>query len=170
METLEVPYWAQLPVVSVRGFAGGLLPQDLGFSNAYSNNGFANIGIGIARDGIRGGIVGGRDGILPGIYIGQFNNAVGYLVGFATTGAAPRFDRGAFVYEGKFFNEKGAITFSNVISGERGFSSTPDLSSLYAHERDHIFNPVESGLGSLYTLAHGLDLAAGSAGSPRLWV
>ncbi len=148
-----------------RGFAAGAIPQDMGFGNAYLNNPVANIGIGIARDGVRGAITAdSRDGILPGIAYGQVNNAVGHLVGISTTRSLPKFDEGAFIYEGSFWREKGAMTFGNVISGREGLSSNSAYSPTYIHERDHIFNPVEQGLGALYIPAHAMDLSIGKVG------
>ena len=84
-----------------RGFAAGLILQDLGLKDLYKNNAAANISIGITRDGIRGAIVAdSRDGILPGIAKGRMNNAIGHIVGFATTGTLPAFKDGAFVTQG----------------------------------------------------------------------
>lgn len=135
-----------------RGFAAGAIPQDLGFTNAYLNNPVANIGIGIVRDGIRGGIVAdSRNGIGPGIAYGQVNNTAGHLWGavsssFSTT---PRFNNGAFYYPdsknyGASFNY-GAITFGNVIIGNGTYVNsltinTADTCSRWLdnHERGHI--------------------------------
>ena len=150
-----------------RGFVAGAIPQDLGFTEAYLNNALANIGIGIVRDGIRGYVVGGREGISQGIGIGQFNNLVGHLVGFITSGFRGPIDfkDGAFIYEGSFWETRGAITLGNVISGPAGLSTTPELFGIhYAHERDHMLNPVEQGLGALYGPAHIIDLAVGHTG------
>jgi RHS repeat-associated protein len=150
----------------LRGFASGLIPQDLGFSNAYKNNALANVSIGITRDGLRGYAVDGKDGIAAGIALGQVGNLVGHTVGLISTKfSAPIFKDGVFHYEGPYWENtrmgRGAITFGNVISGP------PDLRSdqtLYTHERDHYENPVEQALGALYIPAHGLDLAVGWLG------
>lgn len=156
-----------------RGLLAGAIPQDLGFTDAFKNNPAANIGIGVARDGIRGAIVAdSRDGIMPGIAYGQLNNAAGHLVGFATTGNAPTFVKGAgvFVYTDKqvggFWEQRGALTVGNVISGPSDLMTrTTDTGiSVYAHELDHFQNPVEKSLGATYGVAHILDLAVGNLG------
>jgi RHS repeat-associated protein len=140
-----------------RGFVSGLIPKNLGFDNAYNTNPIANIGIGIARDGIRGYIVSGRDGIKKGIVYGQTNNAIGHLVGFSTTLSAPKFDKGAFVYEGSIWNGVGAITLGNVISGPENLSSFSGFQSLYNHERGHL--PQGEWLGAAYIPTHILSLS-----------
>jgi RHS repeat-associated protein len=151
-----------------RGFAGGLLPDDLGFKDAYLNDRFANVAIGIVRDGIRGGIVeNNRRGFTKGVAYGQVTNALGHLVGFATTGAAPQFDRGMFVYEGEWWRNNGALTLGNVISGRDGLSSSyigSELSKVYEHERNHYSQTHEQSFGALYTLVHVLDIAIGLTG------
>lgn len=141
----------------LRGFASGAIPQDLGFTNAYQTNPYANVGIGIARDATRGYIVGGREGIVSGIGYGQFNNAIGHLVGFATTLSAPKFGDGRFIYEGAYWSSiPGAITFGNVISGPVNLSLNPG-SFLYRHESGHI--PQGNLLGALYAPVHALSLS-----------
>lgn len=138
-----------------RGFASGAIPQDLGFSNAYLNNPIANIGIGIARDGIRGAIsADSRDGVLPGIAYGQANNAVGHLVGWASSGfRAPEFRDGAFTYQqSNAVNGGGTqgLTIGNVISINDPFNE------ITAHEFAHI--PQSEFLGALYLPAQALSL------------
>ena len=142
----------------VRGFAAGGIPQDLGFKDAYLNNGAANIGIGIARDGIRGAIIAdSRNGIGPGIAYGQVNNAAGHLWGSISSNfAPPEFRDGVFYYSD--INNLGArlgysaITFGNVITGGeqlyRGSLTTDFLRGLDQHERGHI--EQASWMGALY--------------------
>ena len=149
----------------LRGFASGGIPQDLGFTDAYNTSPWANIGIGIGRDATRGYIVGGREGIVPGIGYGQFNNAVGHLVGFTTSGfSGPTFSQGAFIYDRKYFVDTGAITFGNVISGDSRFLSLPlpgvPGKTFLDHEMAHI--PQSSYLGALYMPVHGLVLSVSS--------
>lgn len=139
-----------------RGFVAGAIPLNLGFESAYMDKWYGNVGISLLRDGIRGGIVGGKDGIVKGIGFGQINNALGHLVGFATSGGnSPIFKDGAFFYEGSFWARNEAITFGNVISGHPGLSQYPG-EFVYKHERGHI--PQGSLLGALYAPAHGLSL------------
>jgi RHS repeat-associated protein len=140
----------------LRGFGSGLIPQDLWLESAYRNNPLANIGIGIARDAARGYVVNGRDGIAVGIGLGQTNNAVGHLVGLATTFSVPDFKNGAFTYEGSWWIKQGAITFGNVISGPPGLSDSP-TSWLYRHERGHV--PQGNLLGAAYIPAHVTSLS-----------
>ena len=143
-----------------RGFAVGAIPNDLGFTSAYRDSPGANIGIGIARDGIRGGIIAGsRDGIIRGIQIGQATNAVGHLVGL-TTATYTGIKNGAFTYRSDTW-PNGAITFGNVITGNTNFLENA-LNVL--HERDHIFNPVERALGALYIPVHAIELGTGHIG------
>ena len=146
----------------VRGFAAGAIPQDLLFTDAYKDNAFANVAIGITRDGIRGSLAeGSLKGFGEGVIYGQATNAVGHLVGLATTGALPKFDDGAFIYEGDFWSSRGAMTFGNVISGSKTILASLMLDSSYTvleHERAHI--PQSSILGALYIPVQGLMLGA----------
>jgi RHS repeat-associated protein len=147
-----------------RGFLGGAIPEDLGM-DAYREKWYANIGIGIARDGLRGGIVGGRDGILRGIRIGQFTNAFGHLYGAVSSNFAssPDFRNGAFYYPdtrgfGKLLRYE-AITFGNVITGLEqlytGALSTNWEKWLDRHERGHIGQA--RWMGGLYLPLQGLS-------------
>jgi hypothetical protein len=142
----------------LRGFLSGGIPQDLGFKNAYNDNRWANVSIGIGRDALRGYVVGGKDGISSGIAYGQFNNAVGHLVGL-TTGTFKDFKDGMFIYEK---TTGGGITFGNVIIGGKDFLMDP-INVL--HERNHYENQVEQALGVLYIPAHMVDLASGNIGT-----
>ncbi len=153
-----------------RGFAAGAIPQNLGLK-AYNDYASANLVIGIVRDGIRGGLVSGNSkGVMPGIAYGQFNNALGHLIGMVTTGALPTFKNGIFSYTDKsnigFWGQRGALTVGNVISGPKDLMTMPTDTgvSVYAHELDHIKNPVEKSLGALYGPAHVFDLAVGNVG------
>ena len=145
----------------LRGFAAGAIPQDLWFGDAYNKYAFANLGIGIIRDGIRGSLVeGSLGGFGDGVFYGQVTNAVGHLVGLVTTGALPTFSEGAFIYQGTFWEKiNGAITFGNVISGSPAMSTDLLRGSPFTvlqHERAHI--PQSSILGALYIPVHGLTL------------
>lgn len=121
-------------------------------------NGAANIGIGIVRDGIRGGIVGGRDGIIKGIQFGQFNNAVGHLAGFIASGfGAPKFKNGAFVYEQAGIFRRGGLTMGNVVQ----LTITDDFKLndfLLAHELAHI--PQSNFSGALYLPMHAIAMSS----------
>ena len=150
-----------------RGFAAGAIPQDLGFKNAYLNDPAANIGIGIARDGLRGGIVGGKDGRLRGIAIGQGTNAIGHVVGATLSGfSAPEFIKGtgAFVYNRQFLADTGAITIGNVVSGDADVLRTPIPGSGGLTVRDHEFAhiPQSRTLGALYLPVHTIMLSVTS--------
>lgn len=141
----------------IRGFVSGGIPQDLGFDQAYLNNGAANISIGIVLDGIRGGIVSGNsEGAKMGIVYGQFNNAVGHSIG-VTTGEYKEFKGGAFIY---VRGGGGAITLGNVINGGVWWLSEPNI---LPHERDHIFNQLEQSLGVTYIPVHAMELTIGKA-------
>ena len=69
--------------------------------------------------------------------------AIGHAVGLIGSGfEPPKFQDGAFIYEGPV---SGAITFGNVILGEKGFRGyqsfsydTPE-SRLYRHEMAHVY-------------------------------
>jgi hypothetical protein len=132
----------------IRGFAAGALPNDLGFADIYNKNPFANIAIGITRDGARGALVeGNRRGFLKGVGLGQLTNAFGHLFGAVSSGfSQPEFRRGAFYYlDSQNFGAKlgfEAITFGNVITGNAqlyaGVLSTDYLKWLDQHERGHI--------------------------------
>jgi hypothetical protein len=141
-----------------RGLAAGTIPSDLGFTTAYRTNASANIGIGVVRDGMRGAIVGGKDGIVPGIVLGQSNNAIGHLIGL-TAGHYKGFTDGMFVYEQA--PGRGGITVGNVMTASPFVLDSPIW---FAHERDHYENPFEKALGAVYPVAHGVDLALGKAG------
>lgn len=155
-----------------RGFAAGAIPDDLGFAS-YRTSPEANIGIGIARDGLRGAIIGGRDGVIRGIGYGQLNNAIGHLVG-ATTGSYRGFKDGAFYYEGDFYDDvrtrpdgyriAPAVTLGNVISGPNGIMTDPSFALLDRHERNHVFQSSERALGALYLIAHTVDVSIGYVG------
>lgn len=141
-----------------RGFAAGALPNDLGFTGAYNNNAYANVGIGILRDGARGAIVAdNRRGFMRGVAYGQVNNAIGHIVG-ATFGNYKEFKDGVFFYEK---SGGGGITFGNVVTGGKSFFDDP-LNVL--HERDHYENQVEKAFGALYVGAHAVDLLLGNLG------
>lgn len=149
-----------------RGFAAGLLPDDLWLTSAYQTSGLANIVIGVVRDGARGAIAAdNRSGFARGVAIEQATNAIGHVLGIVTTGGLPKFDRGAFVYEGGIWNGTGgALTLGNVISGPDGLSTSARYKTVYAHERNHIFQAYERSLGALYIPAHFLEVAAGCIG------
>lgn len=130
-----------------RGFIAGGIPDDLGIS-AYRTDPLANVGIGIARDGLRGAVIAGsREGIVQGITIGQFTNAFGHLYGGVSSNfTRPEFRDGAFYYP-DVRNLGGrlgytAITFGNTITGIEqlyaGALSTDYLKWLDGHERGHI--------------------------------
>lgn len=165
------------------GIAAGLVPDDLGMTQAYNDNPMANISIGIVRDGIRGYIVGGREGIVDGIKIGQTNNLAGHIVGMVTTQSLPTFRNlngtGVFVYEENLEIIYGvgsknwagqkmaaAITLGNVISGPSGLGTNPDYADLRFHELSHVNHPGEKALGAMYIPIHGIDMGlyAGSGG------
>ncbi|MFA6062909.1 MAG: RHS repeat-associated core domain-containing protein [Gallionella sp.] len=135
-----------------RGFAAGGVPQDLGFTDAYLNNGAANLSIGIVRDGIRGGLVSGNsEGVRLGIAYGQVNNAVGHLVGWVSSGfGKPTFMNGAFVYQQKGVFAQGGLTIGNVIGI---YDPGADI---LAHEYAHI--PQNALLGASYLPVHALAL------------
>jgi hypothetical protein len=150
---------------ALRGAVAGALPADLGLSEAYRDRWYANVGIGVVRDGVRGSFVeGSMRGFWRGLALGQATNLVGHGVGIATTFNSPSFDRGAFVYEGTFWTGKGAVTFGNVISGSPGISTNPLSRLEYQHERNHIFQGSERALGAAYIPVHMLDIAVGCAG------
>jgi RHS repeat-associated protein len=142
----------------LRGFAAGAIPLDLGFTEPYLNNPYSNTFIGIARDGIRGSIIGGKDAILRGIETGQINNAIGHLIG-NTLGKYKSFEKGVFIYEKA---DGGGITFGNVVTGGKAFFQDP-VNLL--HERDHFENQFEKGVGALYSPVHLLDLTVGNIGT-----
>jgi len=142
----------------LRGFAAGAIPLDLGFTEPYLNNPYSNTFIGIARDGIRGSIIGGKDAILRGIETGQINNAIGHLIG-NTLGKYKSFEKGVFIYEKA---DGGGITFGNVVTGGKAFLQDP-VNLL--HERDHFENQFEKGVGALYSPVHLLDLTVGNIGT-----
>ena len=142
----------------LRGFAAGAIPLDLGFTEPYLNSPYSNTFIGIARDGIRGSIIGGKDAILRGIETGQINNAIGHLIG-NTLGKYKSFEKGVFIYEKA---DGGGITFGNVVTGGKVFLQDP-VNLL--HERDHFENQFEKGIGALYSPVHLLDLTVGNIGT-----
>ncbi len=156
-----------------RGFAAGAIPNDLGFSDAFRNSPAANIGIGIARDGLRGAIIGGRNAVGRGIAYGQINNAIGHLAG-SMTGTYKGFKDGAFYYERDFYDKPitvsggqkiaPAVTIGNVIGGPNGIMTDPNYSLLNRHERNHISQPGEQALGALYLPAHIIDMSIGALG------
>jgi hypothetical protein len=164
-----------------RGYAAGMIPNDLGFGDAYLRSGTANISIGIARDSIRGAIVSGKDGIVKGIQFGQFNNAIGHVAGFVASGfSAPRFMNGAFIYEQAGSFRMGGLTmgnvvqYSNITTSEFGdsdylqsyFRSAREASSfLLNHELAHI--PQSNFLGALYLPIHGAVLSTATVLSGR---
>ncbi|BAU48577.1 hypothetical protein SVA_2025 [Sulfurifustis variabilis] len=144
-----------------RGFAAGAIPADLGLSDLYLTNPYANVGIGIVRDGLRGYVVGGKEGIKEGIACGQVSNMFGHAWGLASSGfAAPEFRDGAFFYRGGANNFYYAITFGNVIT-----DATPNGALYYnalntdyekwlnAHELAHAFSQAPV-LGAAYIPAH----------------
>jgi hypothetical protein len=144
---------------ALRGAAAGLIPQDLGLTNAYLNSAAANIAIGVARDGIRGYIVDGEDGIVRGIAIGQFNNAVGHVVGFVSSGfSGPEFFRGAFIYqqsEAVHGGKQQGITIGNVMSVNDPCG--PDCrTTILPHEFAHI--PQGERFGKAYLPIHGIAM------------
>ena len=153
-----------------RGLVAGLIPGDLGFSYAYNNNVYSNIGIGILRDGLRGAVVAGnRNGFGRGIAYSQLPNLLGHTVGLLSTGSLPTFQAGdgVFLYSGNYWSEKGAITFGNVISGSKAglFKEDETGFRMYDHELDHYKNFGEQALGGLYPIAHALDLLLGRLGN-----
>ncbi len=136
----------------LRGMAAGAIPQNLWMENQYMNSGAANIAIGVARDGLRGMVIAdSRNGFYQGVLIGQRNNAIGHLVGIATTGSMPTFKDGAFIYKGSWWEGKGGMTVGNVISGSENSLSA----DVVDHERGHI---GQTFLGALYPVAHALAL------------
>jgi hypothetical protein len=147
-----------------RGFAAGAIPNNLGVDAYYGSGfaaGFANLAIGVVRDGIRGAIVADSSkGFAKGALYGQANNIVGHIVGMVSTGALPKFENGAFIYEGEFWKELGAITFGNVISGSQSFLEGQMPRGNYTvlqHERGHI--PQSTALGVAYIPAHAISLS-----------
>jgi len=143
-----------------RGFATGAIPYNLGI-DAYNTNAALNVVISVARDGIRGAAVGGKDGILSGIAYGQLNNALGHLVG-AATGKYQGFRDGAFFYEGSWWDSRGALALGNVISGSQGvmspwrvgFSPERYASAIGVHNHEMGHLPQGVTLGALYIPTH----------------
>lgn len=140
-----------------RGLAAGLVPQDLGVFGKISGKGASEFlaGLGsvandITRDGLRGYIVGGRDGIIRGIAIGQLNNAVGHIVGFVGSGGnSPKYKNGGFIYK---MNMGTGITFGNVM--------TISNNSYAGHEYGHMSQ--SEWLGASYSAVHALALTVGA--------
>jgi hypothetical protein len=148
-----------------KGILSGLIPQDLGLSDAYNNDPVMNIMIGIVRDGLRGSMVSGdMQGFQSGVLIGQTGNILGHAAGLLIADSGPKFVNGVFFYEGKFHGsdaKRGSgLTLGNVISGPPGLSKSTE-SWLYRHEMNHIDNPVEKSFGALYAPLHALDLLTG---------
>jgi len=131
-----------------RGFAAGAIPQDLWFGDVYKKDAFANVAIGITRDGIRGSLAAGSfRGFGDGVIYGQATNAFGHLYGAVSSNfASPMFRDGAFYYpDTRNFGARfgyTAITFGNTITGIEqlyaGALSTDYLKWLDRHERGHI--------------------------------
>src|SRR6185369_1823324 len=64
---------------ALRGFAAGAVPADLGFGDVYLKNQYANLTIGLVRDGLRGMIsADSRRGFWPGVAYGQVTNGIGH--------------------------------------------------------------------------------------------
>jgi hypothetical protein len=151
-----------------RGLASGAIPNDLGLSYlgnySYTTNPYANIGIDILRGGVKGYIVSGnRRGAERGAALEFGPSAIGHLIGFITTGSAPSFSNGTFIYSGEFWSAKGALTVVNVISGYRNdlYTGKGLPTDLLKHELDHINNPFEQGLGASYPVVHIIELFTG---------
>lgn len=118
------------------------------FGDIYKKDAFANLAVGITRDGLRGSISAGSiKGFGDGVIYGQATNAFGHLYGAVSSSFAnPTFRDGAFYYPdtrnlgGRFGYT--AITFGNTITGIEqlytGALSTDLLKLLDQHERGHI--------------------------------
>jgi RHS repeat-associated protein len=153
-----------------RGFAAGAIPNDLGLSDLYKTSPVGNFFLNLASSGVRGGIVGGRDGaeetVLAFIAYSLAGHAVGY---FASGFQTPKFRDGAWFYPASWQG----FALGNVISGRSelytdpfnqctGEDSRPSLEWLNAHELEHIYS--QQTLGAYYGLVHALSLGAGFAG------
>lgn len=144
-----------------RGFAAGAIPQDLWFGDVFRKNAFGNVGVGIARDGIRGSFAAGSlRGFGDGMIYGQSTNLAGHAIGYLLSGfAGPHFNDGVFVYGRDYLSGQGAITIGNVISGSQAVLSNrlPGGShSVIEHELAHI--PQSVALGAAYIPLQGFVL------------
>jgi hypothetical protein len=139
------------------GMVSGFVPSELGMSNAYSENPWANGTISIARDAARGYMIDGADGAKRNMAWGMGNNLVGHAMGLAFSGGRPpSFRDGMWIYSANIPGTP-AITLGNVVSMNpdlvlglsRGVSgSTLTLS----HEREHA--TLQAALGMAYLPTH----------------
>jgi len=141
-----------------RGMLSGVVPSDLGFTNAFNNNALANAGINVARDGIRGAMINGKEGAKLNIGAGLVHNGFGHAFGFISSGFnAPKFNDGAWHYNVKFLPGAAAITLGNVVSYNQPLLTNCGagqnyLKWQYDHELDHVGD--QSALGLAYFPAH----------------
>jgi RHS repeat-associated protein len=116
-----------------------------GMANRYLNTSLTGAGYGAAYAGMTGGNVlkGAGMGALGWAAGDTGNMLIGHGVGFIGSNfSAPKWQDGVWIYEG---NVSGAITFGNVILGQKGFSEYNQArydswqSRMYRHEFGHVY-------------------------------
>jgi len=149
----------------VRGMLAAVIPADLGMGKAYMSSAWANEAINIARDGITGYVIDGKDGARRSVYGGLFNNALGHTVGLITSGGeAPDFLNGAWNYSARNLPGASAITFGNVVTFDERFmvkmeKGYPGYSqATVAHETSHYMEQYT--LNMMYLPMHALSQGA----------
>lgn len=129
---------------TVRGFAAGLVPVNLGMPGLFAANPLSNIVIQIGYNIVTGAIVGGSQGIISQVLGGLVNNVIGHGYGFVTNGFnAPEFINGGYYYGGL---DGGGITIGSAMT-----ISGPDT-DLMLHEYAHLVN--QTILGPFYLPVH----------------
>ena len=146
-----------------RGMLSGAVPTDLGMTESFNTNAWANAAINVARDGIRGGIINGSDGARTSIAAGLTMNAVGHGIGLIRTGSFGEFSRGGWNYTVNSLPENAdAITLGNVVhyNGANAGDWSKDYTSwLISHEMEHA--QAQSAMGVAYVPAHLVSQSTG---------
>jgi hypothetical protein len=144
-----------------RGMLSGAVPTGLGFDTAadsnslYMTNGLVNFGVSLARDYIKGYIIGGKEGALRNVRYSLATNAIGHGMGlWFSGGKSPSFESGLWNYDvNKIPGGTRAMVMGNVGLFTEEFWAPSNGQRWAAHEIRHGTEQFGS-LGGAYIPAH----------------